>query len=117
VHASSPNAWRDKSLRWSWRGDTTSMRTPFGPGSASRVAPCLKPTASWAQGKAAERPIFDPRRRLRAEPAAAAVRGRWQQGVDVRGWELCLHARYKNYGGGIVGATGTIYFFKFGSCL
>jgi hypothetical protein len=88
------------------------MRTPFGPGSASRVAPCLKPTASWAQGKAAGRPIFDPRRRLWAESAAAAaVRGRWQQDVDVRAWELCLHARYKNYGGGIVGVTGIIQFF------
>jgi hypothetical protein len=32
--------------------------------------------------------------------------------VDVWGeWEFCLHARYKNYGDGIVGATGTIHFF------
>ena len=31
--------------------------------------------------------------------------------MDVWGeWEFCLHARYKNYGGGIVGATGTIQF-------
>ncbi len=37
--------------------------------------------------------------------------------MDVQEWELCLHARYKNYGGGIVGATGTIHFLKFRSCL
>ncbi len=51
-------------------------------------------------------------RSCRRQQRRSGVR-RWQQGVDVWGeWEFCLHARYMNYGGGIVGATGTIHFFK-----